>query len=111
LPDGTLAYGGITLCKRPCVAALHTHDDAGVLHVESQEARTYHLGEFFTEWNVRLDGNCVGGYCKPKTTIAVHVNGKPYTGNPADISLADQQEIAIVIGSPPAQIPSAGTFG
>jgi hypothetical protein len=34
------------------------------------------------------------------------VNGKRFTGNPADIVLADRQEIAIVIGTPPATIPS-----
>jgi hypothetical protein len=104
-PDGSPAYGGITICARVCIAALHTHDDTGVLHIESQQARTYRLGQFFTEWNVRLDGNCVGGYCRPGDSVLVFVNGKRYTGNPAALALRDRDEIAIVIGSPPKEIP------
>ena len=49
------AYGGINVCARPCIAALHTHDDSGVMHIESKQPRTYTLGEFFTEWNVPLN--------------------------------------------------------
>jgi hypothetical protein len=56
---------------------------------------------------VALNDRCVGGYCEPAATIQVFVNGTPYDGNPADISLDDQTEIAIVIGTPPAQIPTS----
>jgi hypothetical protein len=106
-PDGTPSYGGIRICARPCIAALHTHDDSGVLHVESQQPRTYRVGQVFTEWNVRLDQSCVGGYCKPQDSILVYVDGKRYPGNPAGIELTDLEEIAIVIGSPPSRIPSS----
>ena len=105
-PDGTPSYGGIRICASVCIAALHTHDDSGILHVESQQPRTYKLGQVFTEWNVRLDGSCVGGYCKPQDSILVYVDGKLYQGNPAEIELNDLEEIAIVIGTPPSQIPS-----
>jgi hypothetical protein len=106
-PDGTPTYGGITLCARPCIAALHTHDDSGVLHVESKEQRTYTLGEVFTEWHVRLDASCVGGYCPPQGSLSVYVNGDRRAGNPAGIELKDREEIAIVIGTPPKEIPSS----
>ena len=45
-PDGTPSYGGIQLCARACIAALHTHDDGGVMHIESQKPRSYSLGNF-----------------------------------------------------------------
>jgi hypothetical protein len=106
-PDGTPTYGGIRLCSRPCIAALHTHDDSGVLHIESQKPRPYTLGEVFTEWNVRLDKKCVGGYCRPRAHIAVYENGKPYTADPAALVLKNLHEIAIVIGTPPSKIPSS----
>jgi hypothetical protein len=106
-PDGSPAYGGISLCARPCIAALHTHDDTGVLHIESQKPRAYRLGELFTEWHVRLDGKCVGGYCRPADSVVVFVNGKRYTGNPAALELTNLEEIAIVIGSSPKEIPSS----
>ena len=55
---------------------------------------------------MRLDGNCIGGYCKPAAPISIYVDGGPYTGDPRQIQLEDQREIAIVIGTPPAEIPS-----
>jgi hypothetical protein len=36
----------------------------------------------------------------------VFVDGETFSGDPADIALADQLEIAIVIGSPPEEVPS-----
>jgi hypothetical protein len=29
-PDGSRAYGGIRLCRAPCISPLHTHDDTGI---------------------------------------------------------------------------------
>jgi hypothetical protein len=100
------SYGGITECEHPCISPLHTHDTTGVLHTESQVDHPNTLGEFFTEWGVALNDGCVGGYCEPDAAIQVFVNGESYDGNPADISLQDMTEIAIVIGTPPAQIPT-----
>jgi len=107
LADGSDAYGGIEPpCDRPCISPLHTHDTSGVLHTESKTSTPNRLGQFFTEWNVQLDPNCVGGYCKPNASILIYVGGQKYTGNPDDIDLTDKKEIAIVIGTPPAKIPS-----
>jgi hypothetical protein len=112
LGDGTDAYGGIDPpCEQPCVSPLHTHDVSGVLHTESQGSEPNRLGQFFTEWNVKLDGNCVGGYCKPEASILVYVDGAQYGGNPAEIELTDRKEIAIVVGTPPAKIPSSYGWG
>jgi hypothetical protein len=107
---GGPAYGGIEQCENPCISPLHTHDVTGILHTEaaSDEFRT--LGQFFVEWGVRLDDSCVGDYCTPETDIAVYVNGDRQSGNPADIELEDQTEIAVVIGSPPEDIPDTADF-
>src|SRR4051812_2167599 len=61
--DGTKAYGGISLCSKPCISPLHTHDDTGILHTESASPLPNTLGQFFTEWGVRLTRTCVGTYC------------------------------------------------
>ena len=103
-PDGSTGYGGIRLCARPCISPLHTHDDSGILHTESATPVPNRLGQFFTEWHVRLGRNCVGGYCRP-SNIQFYVDGKPYTGDPRAIPLTDRKEIAIVIGTPPKKIP------
>ena len=106
-PDGTVGYGGISPpCKTPCISPLHTHFDDGVLHTEAKKNEFNRLGQFFKEWNVRLTPMCVATYCKPKKKIAVYVDGKKVSGDPRAIQLQDQREIAIVIGKPPAKIPS-----
>src|SRR6185437_13187477 len=68
--DGSIAYGGINPpCAVPCISQFHT------------------LGEFFTEWDVRLNSKCVGGYCKPAAAITIYVDGAPYSGDPREITL------------------------
>ncbi len=108
-PGGT-GYGGIELCDEPCISPLHTHDTTGILHTESPSAEPNTLGQFFVEWGVGLDASCVGEFCRPETPIAVYVDGEPYAGNPADIVLTDRKQIAIVIGTPPTEIPATADF-
>ena len=64
---------------------------------------------------MRLNANCIGGYCKTvpagkSTPWKVYVNGQPYTGNPAALVLKSHQEIAFVVGTPPKKIPSHYKF-
>jgi hypothetical protein len=108
-PDGSKAYGGIELCTKPCISPLHTHDITGILHTESASAVPNRLGQFFTEWGVRLSSTCVGGYCRP-SNIEFFVNGNRYGGDPRAILLTDRKEIAIVIGTPPKKIPKTADF-
>lgn len=104
---GAPAYGGIEVCEAPCISPVHTHDNTGIVHTESAENRLNLLGQLFTEWDVRLDEECVGGYCRPDASIAVYVDGELYEENPADIELEDLRQITIVIGTPPADVPSS----
>jgi hypothetical protein len=92
-------------CDEPCISPLHTHDLSGLLHTETKTPSPNELGQFFTEWAVRLTPDCVGAYCKPKTPIKIYVDGALETGDPNEIELSDRREIAIVIGTPPAKIP------
>lgn len=107
--DGSVAYGGIKMCDKPCISPLHTHDITGIIHTESPTLVPNTLGEFFTEWGVPLSGSCVAEYCSP-TPIAFYVDGTPYTQDPRAIELTDHKEIAVVIGTPPAQIPETADF-
>lgn len=110
MPDGSMRYGGIQLCNEPCISPLHTHDTTGILHTESSTPTPNTLGEFFTEWGLALDTSCVATFCSPATKIAIYIDGQPATGDPRAIELRDQREIAIVIGTPPAQIPKTADF-
>ena len=107
--SGEHQFGGIpaTGCAQVCISPLHTHDADGVIHIEAKSEAQFTLGQFFTEMAVRLDASCVDEYCSPGTPVVVYVNGQAQSGNPADIVLRDLQEIAIVIGTPPAQIPDS----
>jgi hypothetical protein len=104
LPDGSIAYGGIDPpCKTACISPLHTHADLGLIHTESATPRPNTLGQFFVEWNVRLNRTCVGAYCKG---VRVYVNGTRFRRDPRTIRLANHTEIAIVVGTPPKAIPA-----
>ena len=109
--SGETAYGGIDPpCATPCISPLHTHDVSGIIHTESATRKYNTLDQLFTEWDVKLDENCVSTYCKPETDIAIYVSGRPVTGDPRAIPLTNFKEIAIVIGAPPLEIPSVGDF-
>ncbi len=102
---------GIGIFDGQFLTELHTHDTTGIMHVESPTKRPFTLGEFFGVWGVRLTPDCVGGYCKPEKPWRLYVNGLNEPGNPADLVLKAHQEIAIVIGKRPDQIPSKYAFG
>lgn len=82
------------------MSPLHTHESDGVVHIEaSQKGQTFTLGQLFTEWDVRLTADQVGGLESSRTnTLAVYVNGEKVDGNPALIKLQPHQEIAVAYG-------------
>lgn len=86
---------------------LHTHDATGVVHIESQQQGDYTLGQFIAEWGVYLNSRCLGAHCNG---LKWYVNGERQTGNPAGLVFRPHQEIALVIGKPPAKIPSSYKF-
>jgi len=110
--DGAGTSYFVSQCTEACLSPLHTHEPGGILHTESIEPdiEPFTLGQFFTQWGVTLDESCVGEFCTPDTSVAVYVNGETWEGNPADIPLNSHDEIAIVIGTAPAEIPSEWDF-
>jgi hypothetical protein len=107
--DNPISYGGIEMCDQPCISPLHTHDESGIIHTESSDPEPHTLGQFFVEWGVELSETCVGEHCAP-TPIAVYIGGELYEGDPRAIELTDQKVIVIVVGTPPAVIPSTADF-
>jgi hypothetical protein len=93
------------------ISEMHTHDASGVLHIEAPGSGTWALGQLFDEWNVRLDRTHLGGLeASADKPLAAYVDGKRIATNPAAITLAAHQEIALVYGTPPATVPSSYTF-
>jgi hypothetical protein len=85
------------------ISPLHTHDATGVIHIESPDKNaTFTLGQFFTEWQVSLGTDHLGGLTNDATHhVTMYVNGTARTGDPASMVLAAHDEIAIVYGNPP----------
>jgi hypothetical protein len=86
---------------------LHTHATSGLIHIEAPEEQDFTVAMLFTEWGVRLTNDCIGGYCSPGTKLEAFVDGTKYTDPISTIVLKKGEEIAILIGSPPATIPSS----
>jgi hypothetical protein len=103
---------GVGIQPGSYLTTLHTHDDTGIIHVESPVNRRFSLGEFFGVWGVRLDKSCISDLCDNTTGngVKMWVNGKRYVGNPANLELKSHQEIALVFGKPPAKIPQKYAF-
>ncbi|MBX4205434.1 MAG: hypothetical protein KW788_04635 [Candidatus Doudnabacteria bacterium] len=91
------------------VSAIHTHDTSGIIHVESPVQKDFKLGQFFTEWGIKFDGNCVSTFCADSShKLVVGVNGSAIS-NPQDYVLKAHDEIEIWYGSQsenPTLIPS-----
>lgn len=93
---------------RGSISPLHTHDDSGVIHIDSPARRQFSLGEFFSEWQVSLSADNIGALrATDSKAVQVFVNGKPQTGNPAAIPLGPHDEIAWLHprGSPRRSLP------
>ncbi len=97
------------------IAAIHTHDRTGIIHVESPEVKTFRLGQVFTEWDVALGRGRVGGYedGKDGDRVALFVDRKAYSGDPAALALGKRQDIDFVVttdGSAPKAPTTAFAF-
>lgn len=89
-------------CDKPCISPLHTHATDNILHTETATPTPNTLGQFFIEWDVQLAPGRVGEYSE----VAFYIDGEAYEGDPREIELSDQRQIAIVIGEAPDEIPS-----
>jgi hypothetical protein len=87
-------------------ASLHTHDETGVIHMETNQSNAqFTLGEFFDVWGLRLTSGCIGGYCNTGSdVIRAYVDGKQVAGDPRAIELKDQKEIVLTYGTA-GQVP------
>ena len=81
------------------ISPMHTHDTSGVIHIESPQQVPFSLGQLFTQWQVSLAGDHLGGLTSGGgNTVRAFVNGRPVSGNPAAIILHPHDEITLVYG-------------
>ena len=98
--------------KTQMISEMHTHDSSGVIHIEAPDAsRRYVLGQLFDEWGVRLDASHIGGLAAGTgKTLVAYVNGKPVTGDPAQIELTAHEQITLVYGDAGATPSVAASY-
>ena len=103
---------GVGIKPNTCFFWLHTHDTSGVIHIESPTSKDYTLGQFFSVWGQTFsDTQVFDKVASDKETMHVYVNGKEVNGDFRNIKLNAHDEIAIVYGSLPSEIPKGYDFG
>ena len=100
--------------KQKFLSPIHTHDNTGIIHVESPVVQSFYLGQFFDIWGLRFNSSCIGGYCSNgDKTLKVFVNGDLFKQDPRTIELQPHQEIVITCGTiseMPFPVPYSYTF-
>jgi len=77
-------------------ASLHTHDETGIIHMESTHPHRFTLGDFFDVWGVKLGPDRVGGLTGlGGDKLHFFLNGRPLSDPAAHLLRADD---VIVIG-------------
>ena len=97
-----------------CFYWLHTHDDTGIIHIESPIKRNSTVGNLFDIWNKKFDNSQIFDNIKNgNNELNVYVNGTkiPSGTNFRDIVFNSHDVITIVYGKPPNLIPTKYYFG
>jgi hypothetical protein len=90
-PDGRPFVG-----SGNCLYWLHTHDQSGVIHIESPAPKLYTLGNFFDIWGQPLTAGQVG---PARGAVTAYVNGHQYHGSPQSIVLRPHAVIQLDVGA------------
>ena len=97
---------------RRCLYWLHTHTPDGIIHIEAPRDRSFTLGDFFSVWGQPLSRSAAAAAHAAKgKRLHVWVDGKPYTGDPRAIKLAEHTDIVIEAGPPFPKPPRYTTWG
>lgn len=100
-PPRTAEQGFIT--GGTCFYWLHTHDNSGVIHVESPTSQLYTLGQFFNIWGETLTSTQIATFAiTPDKPLHVFLNGQPYTQPVDQMQLTAHALITLEIGN---QVP------
>jgi len=87
-----------------CLYFLHTHDQTGILHMESKTGQPFTLGTAFKLWGEPLSTTQVAQYTG---AVSVYVNGTLDTTDPiAGVPLNPGDDITLVVGQAPSWIPA-----
>ena len=104
------ALNGIT---NNCFYWLHTHDQSGIIHIESHVHRDFNLGQFFDLWNQKFAINSdINQTVADNKNLTAYVNGNMIKNGTQirDIVLHPHHEITLIYGKSPNNIPKTFVF-
>jgi hypothetical protein len=101
-----LQFAGGFVVGGSCFSWLHTHDQTGVIHIESPVQRTFTLGNFFDVWGQPLSATAVG---PAQGAVTAYANGQPWSGDPAAMPLDAHAVLQLDVGAP-SPSPQPYTF-
>ncbi|MFM0341550.1 hypothetical protein [Paraburkholderia fungorum] len=91
-----------------CDYEMHTHDQTGIIHIETPTFKTFTLGQFFDIWGQQLTSTNVAGVTG---TVVAYINdngdSRRYMGDLRDIELTSLRDITLQIGTP---VSTLGTY-
>lgn len=92
-----------------CLYWLHTHTTDGLIHIEAPQSREFTLGQFLDIWQKTNDS---GGFFSSVSgkNATVYIDGDQFGRNYREAPLESLEQIALVYGEPPAEIPDEYTF-
>jgi len=101
---------GIGILTSPsCLYWIHTHSSDGLIHIEAPQEKNFTLGQVLDIWRQTKDTsgffNSVAG-----VNATAYVDGEKFDGNYRDVKLDSLEEIALVYGKPPNNIPDKFDF-
>src|SRR5437879_1481721 len=97
---------GIGIEDNKCLYWLHTHQPDGIIHIESPQTRNFTLGQFFDMWK----SSSSGGVPPTNEEPIIHVNGDLVATKLNETPLNAHDEIVLVYGNPPPNIPTFYQF-
>lgn len=89
-----------------CFSWLHTHDESGVIHIESPTQRNFTVGNFFDVWGQPLSATRVG---PAQGAVTAYYNGQPFSGDPTTLPMGAHDVVQLDVGTP-APTPQPFTF-
>jgi hypothetical protein len=95
------------------ISALHTHDNTGIVHIESGQDIPFTLGQLFTEWGQPLNTSQVGPVVAGSgEQLRVYRNGMRFNGDPTALKFTAHDEIVVWLGpaNQQPQIPTSYNF-
>ncbi|MBC5829495.1 MAG: hypothetical protein GIW98_04815 [Candidatus Eremiobacteraeota bacterium] len=90
-----------------CFYWIHTHNDDGIIHVESPMVKTFTLGQFFDIWGEPLNSAAAATVrARAGRTLKVWVNSRAFPErNLRSLSLRNKTDIVIMSGPPFKRLP------